>query len=119
MEKYTIHITPQPTPRPRLGRYGVHNTTKYTKYKEDMAYLLKELNIPTDDYDYIHAIFYFPYTKSTAKKRRIEGAPKRDKCDNDNLVKGLLDVLEKIDVVENDRQFTDMLTPIPEKNYLK
>jgi Holliday junction resolvase RusA-like endonuclease len=137
MDKYVIEIDPQPAPRPRLGKYGAYNTSKYTNHKENLSSLIKSLNIVKDDYDYIHAVFYFKYPKSTPKKHRIEGKPKRDKCDNDNLIKPLLDVLEKINVIENDRQFTDMFiqkksttknvgriefylqVPLSEKNYIK
>ena len=58
---YQISITPIPTPRPRLGKHGAYNTSKYTQYKRDLIYSLKGLNIPAMDYDYIHARFYLPY----------------------------------------------------------
>ena len=36
--KYHIGITPRPTPRPRLGKYGAYNKSDYTKYKNDMIF---------------------------------------------------------------------------------
>lgn len=66
--------------------------------------LIKATNIQKDDYDYIHARFFFPYPKATAQKRRIEGYPMRIKCDLDNLTKGLKDALEQGGIIEDDRQ---------------
>ena len=102
---YTLEIEPRPTPRPRLGRYGVYNHPAYTDYKRNLMWLLKSKSIPIKDYDSIHARFYFTYPKKTAKKNRIDNAPMRKKCDCDNLVKGLLDALESVKVINNDRQF--------------
>ena len=45
-----------------------------------------------------------PSAKSTPKKDRIEGKPHRIKCDLDNTEKGLMDALEKMDVINNDSQ---------------
>jgi len=112
--KYHIDLPPKPTPRPRLGKYGAYNKSDYTKYKNDMIILVKSLNIPREDYCHLSARFLFPYPKKTSKKNRKEFAPIRNKCDLDNLVKGLMDVLEKTDVINNDRQFSSLFL---EKRY--
>ena len=112
--KYNIDLTPKPTPRPRLGRYGVYNKADYKKYQKDMMFLINSLKIPTDDYSHLSARFFFPYPKKTSKKNRIDFAPLRNKCDLDNLAKGLMDVLEKTKVINNDRQFSSLFL---EKRY--
>tara|TARA_Y100000004_G_C8921460_1_gene415596 strand:- start:816 stop:1223 length:408 start_codon:yes stop_codon:yes gene_type:complete len=102
--KYKLSVIPKPTPRPRLGRYGTYNKKEYTKYKNDLMILIKSLRIPKKDYSLVRACFLFPYPKRTPQKKRIHLAPLRNKCDLDNLVKGLLDALEKVEVINNDRQ---------------
>ncbi len=104
--KYKISLTPKPTPRPRLGKYGAYNKSEYTKYKNDLIFLIKTLNIPKQDYIKLKACFLYSYPKKTSQKNRIDLAPLRNKCDLDNLVKGLLDALEKAEVINNDRQIS-------------
>ena len=58
-----------PTPRPRASRFGVYNPKKYTDYKKSLVTYLLSLNIPSKDYDYIHAKFYVSYPKSTPKNK--------------------------------------------------
>lgn len=101
---YTLHITPQPTPRPRLGRYGVYNTREYSKYKTDLIFLIIGLHIPKAQYDHLTAMIYIPFPKSTAKKNRIDGQRHHVKPDCDNVAKGLCDALEACDVLKNDSQ---------------
>jgi Holliday junction resolvase RusA-like endonuclease len=105
---YLIPITPIPTPRPQLGKFGVYNTKKYTEYKKKLIMWISLLKIPKDDYDFIHAKFYIPYAKNTAKKNLIEGAYLKQKFDCDNIIKGLLDALEQSKVIENDRCICSM-----------
>lgn len=108
MEKlqYTLEIEPKPTPRPRLGKFGTYNPSSYTKYKKDMMFLLKSLNIPKQDYSYIRVNFYFSYPQSTAKKNRIDQAPMRYKYDVDNLLKGLFDAMQQSEIIQDDRQIS-------------
>ena len=101
--KYSIPITPMPTPRPRLGKHGVYNLNSYSKYKKGLITYIKSLNIDKDEYDYIHARFYLPFPKNTAKKNIIEGLPLKSNFDCDNVIKGLCDALEQSGVIENDR----------------
>ena len=100
---YTLSIEPYPTSRPRLGKHGAYNTSKYTKYKNDLIFLIKALAIPKGDYSYVRVNFYFPYPSSEAKKNRIDNAPMRYKYEVDNLIKGLFDALQQAEVVEDDR----------------
>ena len=102
--RHTLLITPMPTPRPRLSKFGVYNPTEYTNYKKSLIALLKYSGIKKDDYDYLEVRFYFPYAKNTPKKNLIEGYPLRSKCDTDNLTKGLKDALEQGGFIEDDRQ---------------
>lgn len=103
-----IEIEPQPTPRPRLGKYGnVHNTSKYTKYRRDLTILIKARRLPKKDYYKLDAIFFLPYPKSTAKIRSIDNVPHRKKPDKDNFEKGLMDSLEDASVLANDGQISD------------
>ena len=66
------------------------------------------VNIIPRDYYGIEAVFYFPYPKSTAKKRLIEGAKKRTKPDIDNVGKAIQDALEQAKAVVNDSLFSDI-----------
>jgi Holliday junction resolvase RusA-like endonuclease len=102
--QYTLPIDPYPTSRPRLGKNrNTYNTSKYTKYKNNLIILLKSLHIPQQDYSYVRINFYFPYPKSTPQKDRVDGAPMRYKYDVDNLIKGLFDALQQSGVVQDDR----------------
>ena len=102
--KYRLPIEPYPTSRPRLGKNGhTYNTSKYTKYKNDLIILLKSLHIPKEDYSYVRIHFYFPYPKATPKKERIDNSPMRYKYDVDNLIKAIFDALQQSGVVEDDR----------------
>ena len=68
-----------------------------------MAFLLKALNIPQKDYEYVEIKFYFAYSKSEPKKNRIDNAPMNRKYDVDNLVKSFLDALQDAGVLKDDR----------------
>tara|TARA_R110000803_G_C11950921_1_gene317673 strand:+ start:506 stop:931 length:426 start_codon:yes stop_codon:yes gene_type:complete len=120
---YRIPITPMPTPRPRVGKYGAYNPPKYTAYKKSLIQWLSLLKIPQNDYDYIHAIFYVPYPKSTPKKHRINNFPLRTKFDCDNVIKGLCDALEQSNILNDDRclsgMFIEKLRTTEEKGYIE
>ncbi len=105
---YRIPIEPMPTPRPRASRFGVYNPKKYTDYKKSLITYLLSLNIPSKDYDYIHAKFYVSYPKSTPKKNLIDNFPLRQCFDCDNVIKGLCDSLEQANVIGDDRQISSM-----------
>jgi len=105
---WLLPITPMPTPRPRLGKYGAYNPSKYKKYKNNIKSFLSLLKIPKDDYDYIHAKFFVPYPKSTPKKNLIDNYPLRQCFDCDNVIKGLCDALEESGVINDDRLFSSM-----------
>ena len=108
MTAYRIPINPIPTPRPRVGKYGVYNPKHYTNYKKALIQYLSLLKIPEGDYDYIHAKFFVPYPKDTPKKRLINNFPLRQCFDCDNVIKGLCDALEQANVVADDRQLSSM-----------
>lgn len=128
--QYVLPITPKPTPRPRssvmwrsmkdiLGQkltegmvdmikkkamINVYSPSDYTKYKKDLAFLIKTAKpkIQLDNYRSLVAIFYMPYPKSTPKKRLIEGFPHSKKPDWDNYIKGLQDAIEECKLISND-----------------
>lgn len=103
-EYYQLDITPQTSPRPRLGKFGAYMPAKYKAYQDCMIYEMKKENIVNADYSKLELIAYFPYPKSTPKKRLIEGSPMRVKPDYDNTAKTITDCLEKIGVINNDSQ---------------
>ena len=110
-EYYQLDITPQTSPRPRLGKFGAYMPAKYKAYQDCMMYEMKKENIVNDDYSKLELIAYFPYPKnptekgkSIPKKERIEGRPMRVKPDYDNTAKTITDCLEKIGVINNDSQ---------------
>ena len=101
--KHRVNIEGYPCQRPRLGKYGVHNTSKYTKHKKDLAFLLKALHIEPKEYEYVAVRFYFAYPASEPKKNRIDLAPMNRKYDVDNLVKSFLDALQDANILKDDR----------------
>ena len=48
---HRINMEGYPYQRPRLSKYGVHNTSKYSDYRKKLCNALKECNIPTKDYE--------------------------------------------------------------------
>jgi len=113
---HIIDLDPQATPRPRFrviklknGKFAVntYNPTWYTKYKESMAFMIKNLGIAGSDYHVIIAIFFLTYPISTSKIRRVDDVPHRRKPDNDNLSKGLMDALKMAKVIFDDNQISD------------
>lgn len=104
METYRLLITPQPAPRPRIGRNGAFNTPRYRKYKNDLIWLIKAQRIPTGDYGSIRVVFHMPIPKSV---KANPGDPHRKKPDNSNLLKALEDALEQSGIINNDSQFWD------------
>jgi len=92
---YELDIMPVSTPRPRLGKYGVHNTTDYTNDKKSLSILLKKVKVQKREYKAINIICEYPYPKSTPKKHQIDGKLKDTKPDWDNLPKAVQDVITK------------------------
>jgi Holliday junction resolvase RusA-like endonuclease len=107
-QQYTLDVSPQTSPRPRLGKFGAFMPVKYKMYQEMLMYEMQKHSIPKADYTEILVIAYFPYPKSTPKKRLIEGDRMRKKPDADNVLKAICDCLEKLDIVENDSQLHRM-----------
>ena len=103
----TIDITPQTSPRPRLGKFGAYMPAKYKAYKDCIIYELGKHNIKPDDYSEIEIIAHFPYPASTPKKRLIDGAKMRKKPDYDNTAKTISDCLETMGIINNDSQLSD------------
>jgi Holliday junction resolvase RusA-like endonuclease len=101
--KHKVEITPYPAQRPRLSKYGVHNSTKYTKHKSDLTFLLKSLRIEKKNYEYLRINFFFPYPASEPKKNRVDNAPYNRKYDLDNLIKTFMDALTQSGIIEDDR----------------
>jgi Holliday junction resolvase RusA-like endonuclease len=100
---HRINMEGYPYQRPRLSKYGVHNTAKYSDYRKKLCNALKECNIPTKDYEYLRVHFYFPYAKSQTQKGRVDNAPMNKKYDIDNLIKGFMDGLQDSGIISDDR----------------
>lgn len=109
---YELHINPKPTPRPRqginrkTGKKIFHYPNDYNKYREELLWLIKSKKIPKQDYTEIWATFKvkFPKRYKGGEKAKIENLPMRQKFDCDNVLKGLLDALQKAEVLDDDRQ---------------
>ena len=114
----TLHFNLKPTPHQsfRMSRSGVALTPKkILDFKKDVAWELS--GQLSEDFEiiragtpiiveYLHYCFKFP--KSTALKRRIEGAVKVTKPDLlDNLNKAFIDALEGI-VFEQDQNIVEV-----------
>lgn len=101
---YILDITPQTSPRPRLGKFGAYMPAKYKAYQDCMMYEMKKCNIEKKDYKELELIAYFPYPASTPKKHLIDNFPMRKKPDYDNTAKCITDCLEKLEIINNDSQ---------------
>jgi Holliday junction resolvase RusA-like endonuclease len=120
--KYIIHITPQPASRPSpsvyRGKVRMVNKPKYAKYKNTLSFLCRGkttiingrrvvgVDIPKLDYYRLDMDFYFPYPKSTPKKRLIEGYPMRKLPDWDNCAKALQDAIVQAKIIKDDNQLS-------------
>lgn len=106
MEKliYKIDIEGYPYQRPRLGKYGnAHNPKKYSEYRKSLSFLLKQLSIPSKEYEYLRIHFYFSYPQSESKKDIVDLKPMNRKYDIDNLIKSFMDSLQDSGIISDDR----------------
>ena len=99
-----IEIRGVPTPRPRVVKGRVFYPKKYQDYLRELQWKLSLLKLPKKDWKGLNIEFYFSYANNVPYSRRIEREPCRKLCDNDNLIKGFMDSLEKIEIIQNDRQ---------------
>ncbi len=104
---YVLDVTPQTSPRPRLGKFGAYMPAKYKAYTELVMYEMAKHQIKPDSYGVLRAVFYFPYSKSTPKKDLIEGSPMKKTPDWDNCGKTITDCLKKMEIIEDDNQIWD------------
>jgi len=102
--EFILQATGKPTPRPRFNGKFAYMPKPYEDYQKMLVQLLKEKGIEKGNYCRIHLVFHFAYPKSTPKYKRIDGLPLRNKFDTDNLAKGVMDALQKAEVIEDDRQ---------------
>ena len=103
-----MDVAGMPTPRPRFNGKFAYMPKTYVEYQKALVTLLQAKGITKSDYCRIHLIFHFQYPKSTPKYKRIDGAPLFNKFDTDNLAKGVMDALQKAEIIEDDRQIYDL-----------
>jgi|TARA_R110002012_G_scaffold57024_5_gene146723 Holliday junction resolvase RusA-like endonuclease len=103
--EFTLDAEGMPTPRPRFNGKIAYMPKRYKDYQHKLVNLIKEKNLKKCDFCKIHITFHVMYPKSTPKYKKIDGLPLRLKFDVDNLAKGVMDALEKAELVEDDRQF--------------
>jgi Holliday junction resolvase RusA-like endonuclease len=112
--EYILNVIPQATPRTRVNTVTgrVHNTSKYRQYIQTIQWEMKIKGMVRishrDTFKKLEVDFYFGYPKGTPKIRLIEGHPHITKPDADNLLKGIKDSLEKLELIDNDSQFWDV-----------
>lgn len=110
---YKLDIEPETSPRPRSkiinGKIHVFMPAEYEKYKKQLIKAIEKLEIQKAAYSQLEIVCYFPYPKSTPKKRLIEGDKMRVKPDVDNVWKGVSDALEQAKVLINDSGISDGL----------
>ena len=106
--EFTLDTAGKPTPRPRFNGRFAYMPKPYEEYQKSLIALLKEQGVPKADYCHIHLVFHFAYPKSTPKYKRLDGFPLRSKFDTDNLAKGVMDALQKADIIEDDRQLCSL-----------
>ena len=103
--EFVLDIAGMPTPRPRFNGKFAYMPKSYNDYQKALVALIHEQGVPKGDYTRISVVFHFSYPKSTPKYKRLEGVPMRNKFDCDNLAKGVMDALEKAQIIEDDRKF--------------
>jgi len=93
-----IDIQPLPAPRPRFTRFrATYNPQKYTDYKEQIAFLAKEkVKTPFVNEVALHLDFFFKYPKCWGAKKKQSISWHTTKPDLDNLIKSILDALNKV-----------------------
>lgn len=115
MEQHlTIYIEPKPAPRPRFSKFsGAYNPTEYTEYLKELRSVLEPLEnkqIKEGDWNEVEVRFYIKYAKSIPKKHRRVLEYHRHKFDCDNLVKPILDAMQELGWIKDDRQISKLYT---------
>lgn len=88
---------PVPAPRPRVTKYGTYNDPKYTAYKKALGLIAKsKIKNPLENEIFIKIDFFYNIPKSWTKKKKAEAKWHKSKPDIDNLIKTVLDGLNKI-----------------------
>ena len=87
-----IKITPQPAPRINYKATWTKPAQRYFAYCNQLRYLYNQ-ELPAS----LHIIFYMPMPASWSKKKRqlMLARPHRQRPDLDNLIKAVLDALDK------------------------
>lgn len=93
---FQFNAEPVPASRPRVERYGTHNTPKYDDYKSDFS---KELQgaFPAERATPIKGPFKLTATFCRKYKH---------KADIDNFLKALMDAIQDSGIIENDSDIT-------------
>ncbi len=95
-----IAVSPLPTPRPKValrGRYPVaYYPKKYNDYYDSLVAMIEALNLPTFSTPVSISADFFIEKARTSKLTE-------PKADIDNLLKGLMDSLQKAGVLEDDK----------------
>tara|TARA_R110000751_G_scaffold42949_5_gene99366 strand:- start:2446 stop:2844 length:399 start_codon:yes stop_codon:yes gene_type:complete len=107
-----VDIEGKPASRPRFTRNGrAYTAPNYANYLKELSAVLKPLEtkqIIAGDWNELEVKFYFCYPKSTPKKNRKVLEYMRYKCDCDNLIKPVMDVMQKLGWIEDDRQIAKL-----------
>lgn len=107
-----LPITPKPTPRPRVGKFGTHYPKHYEQYKKDIKKLVN-LYCKNHFKGVIRLEAYFfmsiPVSLSKIKREALNDTYcSKLNGDIDNLTKGLLDALNGV-AFDDDSQVCELL----------
>lgn len=92
-----LEARPVPAPRPRVTKYGTYNDPKYTLYKKVLGLKAKSMiKKPLEGEIFVKIDFFYNIPKSWSKAKREAAKWHTSKPDIDNLVKTVLDSLNKI-----------------------
>lgn len=107
-----VNIEAKPASRPRFRKNGsTYNAPAYVEYLKELSAVLSPLEteqIIKGDWNELEVKFYFSYPKNTPKKDRKVLEYMRYKCDCDNLVKPVMDVMQKLGWIDDDRQIAKL-----------
>ena len=104
-------ITPKPTPRPRVGKFGAYYPKEYQAYKDQLKQLAALICKEKHEGPISMRIeFYMPIPASLSKKKKLDLVDQWHikKPDCDNLAKGVKDALEGI-AYDNDSQVCELI----------
>ena len=109
-----IPLRGKPKARPRVTSRGVHMPQEYQDWREMFGHLLRAERAPTFGAAPVEVHLEFDTDEVAITIQEIPDAhrPTHVRGDIDNLIGGVLEVLEDIHVVDNDKQIVKVIATV-------